>query len=51
MIKAIRIKDRFVNGMLNSMEFGTVDWMKLIGNALSDNVMGSFKFEATVTKK
>ena len=42
--------NRFVNGMLHSVVFGTFDWMKLISNSLSDNVMGSFKFEATVTK-
>ena len=48
--KNVHIKDRFVNGMLNSVVFGTFDWMKLISNSLSDNVMGSFKFEATVTK-
>ena len=46
----VRIKDRCVNGMLNSVVFETFDWMKLICNSLSDNVMGSFKFEATVTK-
>ena len=48
--KNVRIKDRFVNGMLDSVVFGTFDWMKLISNTLSNNVMGSFKFEATVTK-
>ena len=36
--------------MLNSVVFGTFDWMKFISNSLSDNVMGSLKFEATVTK-
>ena len=44
-----RIQDKFVNGMLNSVVFGSFDWMKLISNSFSDNVMGSFKFEATVT--
>ena len=48
--KNVRIKDRFVNGMLNSVVFRTFDWVKLISNLLSDNVMGYFKFEATVTK-
>ena len=48
--KIVRIKDRFVIGMLNSVVFRTFDWMKLISNSLSDKVIGYFKFEATVTK-
>ena len=47
--KNVRIKDRFVYETLNSVVFGTFDWITLISYSLSDNVMGSFKFEAMVT--
>ena len=49
--KKIRIKVRVVTGMLNLVVVGTFDWTKWLSNSLSDNVTGSFRFEATFTKE
>ena len=48
--KKFSTKVRVVNGMLNFVVVGTFDWTKLLSNSLSDNVTGSFRFEATFTK-
>ena len=38
---------RVVNGMFDLVAVGTLDCTKLFSNSLSDNVTGSFRFEAT----